>query len=234
MDPSSSRGKRAELAQDLGPSTAEVLRGSWSETRARPVPGYYCCDRARRAGLRRRPARQGPGHRDRALNDGRAASPATAELAGRIHVAFSQGMCEEHDMSPIKGSCLCGGVAFEMTGTPVRVNHCHCSRCRKVRGTGHATNLFVRLPGLRFVRGEDLLTSYKLPDAKFFTHVFCRRCGASMPRIDEGRGFAVVPMGAFDDDPGVRPERHIYVDSKASWDEITDGLPTFPGPPPSP
>jgi hypothetical protein len=143
-------------------------------------------------------------------------------------------MCEERDMSPIKGSCLCGGVAFEMTGTPVRVNHCHCSRCRKVRGTGHATNLFVRLPGLRFVRGEDLLTSYKPPDARFFTHVFCRMCGASMPRIDEGRGVAVVPMGAFDDDPGVRPERHIYVDSKASWDEITDGLPTFPGPPPSP
>jgi outer membrane protein len=53
-------------------------------------------------------------------------------------------------------------------------------------------------------------------------------------RLGKDRGFAVVPMGAFDDDPGVRPERHIYVDSKASWDEITDGLPTFPGPPPSP
>jgi len=143
-------------------------------------------------------------------------------------------MCEERGMPPIKGSCLCGAVAFEMTDTPIRVNHCHCSRCRKVRGTGHATNLFVRLPGLRFVRGEELLTSYKLPEARFFTHVFCRICGASMPRIDEARGIAVVPMGAFDDDPGVRPERHIYVDSKASWDEITDGLPTFAGPPPSP
>ena len=137
-------------------------------------------------------------------------------------------------MPSIQGSCLCGGVAFEMTGTPIRVNHCHCSRCRKVRGTGHATNLLVQLPGVHFVRGEGLLTTYRLPDARFFAHVFCRICGASMPRIDEARGIAIVPMGAFDDDPGVRPERHIHVDSKASWDDITDALPAFPGPPPSP
>jgi hypothetical protein len=137
-------------------------------------------------------------------------------------------------MPSIQGSCLCGGVAFEMTGTPIRVNHCHCSRCRKVRGTGHATNLLVQLPGVHFVRGEALLTSYRLPDARFFAHVFCRICGASMPRIDEARGIAIGPVGAFDDDPGVRPERHIHVDSKASWDDITDGLPAFPGPPPSP
>jgi hypothetical protein len=54
-----------------------------------------------------------------------------------------------------------------------------------------------------------------------------------MPRLDEGRGIAIVLMGAFDDDPGVRPERHIFVDSRAPWDEITDGLPEFAGPPPS-
>lgn len=136
-------------------------------------------------------------------------------------------------MLPIQGSCLCGGVAFELTGTPLRAHHCHCSRCRKVRGTAHSTNLLVPLAGIRFVRGADLLASYKPPDAKTFTHVFCRVCGASMPRLDEGRAIAFVPMGSFDDDPGVRPERHIFVESKASWEEITDSLPTFAGSPPS-
>ena len=135
-------------------------------------------------------------------------------------------------MSVVRGSCLCGGVAFEMTGKPMRVAHCHCSRCRKARGTANATNLAVPLDGVRFIRGEDLLTKFKVPDAKFFGHVFCKVCGSSMPRFDEGRGFAVIPMGAFDDDPGVRPEVHIFVDSKAPWDVITDDLPKFPGPPP--
>lgn len=136
-------------------------------------------------------------------------------------------------MGLVRGSCLCGGVAFEMTGTPRGVTHCHCSRCRKVRGTANATNLLVALDGVRYVRGADLLTTYKVPEAKRFTHVFCRVCGASMPRFDEALGFAIVPMGAFDDDPGIRPGRHIFVDSKAPWDEITDDLPRFPGPPPS-
>src|SRR3954466_14450826 len=121
--------------------------------------------------------------------------------------------------SPIKGSCLCGGVGFEMTGTPTRVNHCHCSRCRKARGTAHATNLLLPLAGIRFVRGEDLLVSYVPPGAKTFMHVFCRVCGASMPRLDANRQIAIVPMGSFDDDPGARPDRHIFTDSKASWEE---------------
>lgn len=129
---------------------------------------------------------------------------------------------------------MCGGVAFEMTGEPVRVNHCHCSRCRKTRGTANATNLLLPLAGVRFVRGEELLSSYKPPEARFYTHVFCRVCGSTMPRLDQGRQLAIVPMGSFDDDPGARPERHIFVDSKASWDEIIDQLPQFPGPPPNP
>jgi hypothetical protein len=135
-------------------------------------------------------------------------------------------------MTSIKGSCLCGEIAFEMTGEPKLVNHCHCSRCRKVRGTANATNLVVALDGLNYVRGAELLTTYKVPEARYFTHAFCSRCGSSMPRLDVARGIAIVPMGSFDDDPGIRPTRHIFVESRATWDEIYDSLPQIPGAPP--
>jgi hypothetical protein len=46
-----------------------------------------------------------------------------------------------------------------------------------------------------------------------------------MPRSDRERGFVVVPMGSLDDDPGIRPERHIFAGSKAPWYEIPDDLP---------
>jgi len=136
-------------------------------------------------------------------------------------------------MSSVKGSCLCGGIEFEITAAPRAATHCHCTRCRKTRGTGHATNLLLPLDGLRFTRGEELLTKYRYPPAQFFAHWFCRVCGSTMPRFDEGRGFTVVPMGAFDDDPGVRPGRHIHVASKAPWDTITDDLPQFEAAPPA-
>src|SRR5262249_9706548 len=125
----------------------------------------------------------------------------------------------------IRGSCLCGDVAFVVEGAPLRCWNCHCSRCRKARGAAHASNLFAPVDAVRFTRGEEQVATYKVPDARYFTQRFCRRCGSSMPRHDRDRGFAVVPMGALDDDPGMRPERHIFTGSKAPWYDIPDDLP---------
>jgi hypothetical protein len=109
--------------------------------------------------------------------------------------------------------------------------NCHCTRCRKARGAAHASNLFTE--SVRFTRGEDQLVTYKLPEARYFMQVFCRTCGSPMPRVDAGRGFAVVPMGALDDDPGARPEGHIFVGSMAPWYQIADGLPQWEETPPA-
>ena len=49
--------------------------------------------------------------------------------------------------------------------------------------------------------------SYKIPEALRFTQSFCRECGGKLPRVDPERKLAVVPMGALDDDPGIRPQR---------------------------
>jgi hypothetical protein len=131
-----------------------------------------------------------------------------------------------------RGSCLCGSVTYVLEGQPLRCHHCHCGRCRKARSAAHASNLMVSADGLRFTRGADLLVSYKVPEAMRFTQVFCRTCGSALPRIDRDRGIAVVPMGSLDDDPGIRPQSHIFVGSKAPWYDITDNLPQhaeYPG-----
>ena len=132
-----------------------------------------------------------------------------------------------------RGSCLCGAVAYVVEGAPLRCWNCHCSRCRKARAAAYASNLFTPADGLRFTRGEDHLVTYKVPEARFFRQLFCRSCGSPMPRIDRERGFAVVPMGSLDDDPGMRPERHIFAASKAPWYEIPDDLPQHAEYPPS-
>jgi hypothetical protein len=40
------------------------------------------------------------------------------------------------------------------------------------------------------------------------------------------RGILSIRCG-LDRDPGVRPSHHLYVDFKAPWDDILDGLPTY-------
>jgi len=124
----------------------------------------------------------------------------------------------------ITGSCLCDRVGYALSRPPARMRHCHCSRCRKARAAPHATNAYTDLAGFRFTRGEDELTSYRVPDARYFASVFCRTCSAPMPRVDPSRDLVVIPGGSFDDDPGVRPTEHIHVGSKAAWFEISDDL----------
>ena len=41
----------------------------------------------------------------------------------------------------LTGSCLCGGVAFEMSPPFVFFHHCHCSRCQKSSGSAFGASL---------------------------------------------------------------------------------------------
>ena len=127
----------------------------------------------------------------------------------------------------LRGSCLCGSAAYEVTG-PIKVVHnCHCSRCRKARAAAHTTNGFTTMEDVRYTRGEDTLQTYRLAEARHFSQVFCPTCGSGMPRRDPERGIAVIPFGSLDDDPGRGADDHIFVASKAPWHEITDDLPRF-------
>ncbi|HVN85673.1 MAG TPA: GFA family protein [Candidatus Binatia bacterium] len=127
----------------------------------------------------------------------------------------------------VRGSCLCGRVAYDIEGTIDRIHHCHCSRCRRARSAAHASNGFVDSARFRILHGEDLLESYKLPEAERFTQTFCRECGSVMPRTRPQRPYVVIPMGSIDGEPGVRPRAHIFVGSKALWYEIADALPQY-------
>jgi hypothetical protein len=132
-----------------------------------------------------------------------------------------------------EGSCLCGDVAYEVKGEPMFMQSCHCQRCRRSKGAAHATNIFYRASQFRWTRGEEMLATYKLPEAKFYTTSFCRHCGGVMPRVTPDRDLAVIPAGSLDTDPPLRSQRHIFTSYKASWFEITDSAPQFPEGPPA-
>jgi hypothetical protein len=56
----------------------------------------------------------------------------------------------------IKGSCLCGGVKFEIRVSKGPFELCHCNRCRKVTGSAFAAGFRVRGEDLRIVQGQEL------------------------------------------------------------------------------
>jgi hypothetical protein len=136
-------------------------------------------------------------------------------------------------MAMIRGSCLCGAVAFELRGQPIAFGFDHCSRCRKASGSAFAAELICRAADFRWTAGESIVKTYEAPVRETppgYRRVFCSLCGASVPAI---RGDQVlIPAGTIDDDPGIRPQAHIFVAYKAPWFEITDNLPQFAKKPP--
>jgi hypothetical protein len=124
------------------------------------------------------------------------------------------------------GSCLCGGVAYEIDGEIGPIVYCHCSMCRRWSGSPFRARASVPKNAFRFLRGEELITEYR--SSSNTIRRFCRVCGSPLvnswtPEPDH-YGLA---MGTLATDPGHRGRCHIHVGSKAPWFEITDGLPQF-------
>jgi len=127
----------------------------------------------------------------------------------------------------LRGSCLCGAVTYEATGEPTRFLHCHCSRCRKATGTGHASNLFLQPGALKWLSGEEQVRAFKLPTAQRFTNQFCATCGSRLPRRTKDADAVMVPAGSVDDEIPIEAQARIFAGSRASWSCAGDGLPVY-------
>ncbi len=131
----------------------------------------------------------------------------------------------------LQGSCLCGAVKFEASGEPTRFVHCHCSRCRKATGTGHASNIFMQPGTLTWLAGEQSKSAYKVPTAQRFTNTFCTTCGSRLPR--QAGDAVIIPAGSLDTEPPLRPQERIFYGSRAQWSCEPGGLPAHDEYPPA-
>jgi hypothetical protein len=135
----------------------------------------------------------------------------------------------------IRGSCLCGGVAYEIDGEISPVQMCHARRCQKMSASAFRAEAAVKADALRFVKGEDLITVYEAPilrEPPAFKSRFCKVCGTQLPGELPGSGFAVVFPTQLDGDPEHRAFRHIFTSQNRAWLPIADDLPQFAERPP--
>lgn len=130
----------------------------------------------------------------------------------------------------IRGSCLCGGVTFEIDRACGPAEFCHCTRCRKTSGSSALLMIRVNTQDYRFLTGRELVKSYTAPilyRPPAYHSTFCSNCGSPVPMPEPETESFEIPAGAFDDDPGVRPDKHIYVDFMPAWDDLRADLPAY-------
>jgi hypothetical protein len=130
----------------------------------------------------------------------------------------------------LQGSCLCGGVRFEIAKAVGPFELCHCSRCRKSSGSAFAAFLGALAADYRLLAGADLIESWDAPILRAppaYRSSFCRRCGSPVPNPAPDTDWFEFPAGLLDGDPQLAPDKHIFVELRAPWFEIADTLPRF-------
>jgi hypothetical protein len=124
------------------------------------------------------------------------------------------------------GGCLCGAVRFEIHGPIRNIIYCHCSQCRKAQGSAFATNGIVESTDFKLLSGEGNLTGYESTPGQ--TKYFCKICGSPIISKSESRpGQVRIRLGTIESDISERPMAHIFVTSKANWEEIEGDLPQY-------
>ena len=128
----------------------------------------------------------------------------------------------------INGSCLCGKIKFRVNANILAMTNCHCSQCRKITGAAFGTLALCRRSDFKYISGKEHIVPYNVSDK--VTRSFCKNCGSPLPIMEhEAFGDLImgVPAGLLDDDPKVKPSKHIFVGSKAPWWDINDNLPQY-------
>ena len=128
---------------------------------------------------------------------------------------------------PIRGSCLCGKVSYEIQAPILAFRYCHCSRCRKSTGSAHASNIVVEASQFKWTSGEEFAVRYDLPEARSFATCFCKQCGSQLPHATRSGRQTIVPAGTLDDDPDSRPQHNIFWNYRAPWYLRSSELPHF-------
>ena len=123
------------------------------------------------------------------------------------------------------GACLCGAVTFEVAGELREVVYCHCGQCRRQTGLYYASTNAADKD--LTVKGAENITWYHSSEKG--RRGFCKHCGSALFWHRTGAPRMAVAAGSLDQPTGLKVVEHIYVEDKADYETIADGLSQLTG-----
>jgi len=123
------------------------------------------------------------------------------------------------------GSCLCGAVKYQVTGLLRPVVGCHCVQCQKTSGH-HVAATSTKRESFKLLEDSGLKWFYS---SEGIRRGFCQQCGGNLFWDNTAISTISIFAGTLDQPSKLKLVEHIYVEDKADYYEITDGLPQRPG-----
>ena len=126
----------------------------------------------------------------------------------------------------VGGGCACGAVRYETTGNWEFSFKCHCRKCQRATGTGHA-------PAFAVPSSETKLSG----PIKYFAHVadngaktrtgFCPECGSPLVSSTERFPDRIYLLAGTLDDPAVfEPQFTVFESEAQPWDRADTSSPS--------
>ena len=120
------------------------------------------------------------------------------------------------------GSCFCGAVQLEVTGTPAGMGYCHCDSCR--HWSAGPINAFSLWPPaqVKVTAGTEHIETYHKTENSY--RKWCKKCGGHLMSEHPGMGLTDVYAAILPELP-FAPGLHVfYGEAKV---RVKDGLPKF-------
>ena len=124
----------------------------------------------------------------------------------------------------MKGSCLCGTIEYEVSTLDMPIIFCYCKTCRKAHAAPFVPTAGVGRKNFRWLRGVDKLSSFESSPGK--VRHFCSVCGTHLVAERLGQPHVILRVATLDEDPGLKPEAHIWTGHDVEWLEY-EGIPRY-------
>jgi len=130
-------------------------------------------------------------------------------------------------MMKLTGGCQCGGIRYEVVGTPQQVVACYCTDCQRQSGSAFGMALVVNKEDFSITQGEPKIYASKSEAGRAKIGGFCSECGNRIFHKNKVRkGKVSVKPGTLGDTSILKPDVHIWTGSKQSWVTIPGDVET--------
>ena len=124
----------------------------------------------------------------------------------------------------LAGGCLCQTVRYAIDATLIDAGFCHCTLCQKSSGAPTVAWLTIPFSGFHYTQGNAAIYG----SSQQAQREYCASCGTQIAfRKKEKPDTIDVTLCSLDDNTAIKPEYHIWVQSKVDWLTINDGLPQY-------
>jgi hypothetical protein len=117
------------------------------------------------------------------------------------------------------GTCFCGAVTVEVTGTPLEMGYCHCSSCRAHSGAPVSAYVLWKQDDVKITKGTEFVSRYGKTEMS--DRHFCKKCGGHVLVAHPALGLTHVYPASF---PILTFEPTVHLNYAETVLPMKDGL----------